>query len=189
MKRRIGTYVAGACVAGLVAGMPLAMLPQAASASESLIAASAHDESAAQVETSGSGTMTRDMNVCLYGPPPVFEREPVQVLYGPPNIMMLKDNPMTAKGAAKAVKSSKAALRAYTFRKAITVKKAKGTVTFSKVAKGSSKALSVDAETGAVKLSKGAKKGLHILKVKVKASGNDRFAPAMKIVTVKVRVK
>lgn len=179
MKRKIGTYIAGACVAGLVAGVPLAAVPDAGPGGQA---------QAAQTITIAKIGVSEDVSVCLYGPPSVFE-EPVQVLYGPPSISTMWPNPMVVKATPKAVTASKAALRAYTFPRAITVKKAKGAVTFAKVAKGSSKALSVNKRTGAVKLAKGAKKGLHTMKVKVKAAGTNRFVSTWETVTVKVRVK
>ena len=71
--------------------------------------------------------------------------------------------------------------------KAITVKKAKGKVTYKKL-KGSSKKLSVT-KTGKIKVKKGTKKGTYKIKVKVTAKGNSSYAAKSKTVTIKVKVK
>ena len=71
--------------------------------------------------------------------------------------------------------------------KAITVKKAKGKVTYKKL-KGSSKKLSVT-KAGKVKVKKGTKKGTYKIKVKVTVKGNSSYAAKSKTVTIKVKVK
>ena len=101
-------------------------------------------------------------------------------------------NPMKVKGLTATVKASKLKSKSTQVAKAKAFKfkaKPKGKVTYQKVAKDSSKALSVAKETGVVKVKKGTKKGLYKLCVKVAAAGNWAYAPKSQVVTVKVRVK
>ena len=68
-------------------------------------------------------------------------------------------------------------------------KAAKGKVTYTRVAKGSSKYLKVNKKTGAITVKKGAPKKTLAVKVKVQAKGNANYKAATKTITVKVRVK
>lgn len=70
----------------------------------------------------------------------------------------------------------------------LSVKGANGGVSYAKVAKGSSKALSVNAKTGKVTVKKGTKKGTYSIKVKVTAKGDAKHAAYSKTVTCKVKV-
>ena len=88
----------------------------------------------------------------------------------------------------KTVKASKLKKKALAF-KLITVKGAKGKVTYAKVAKGSSKKLSVNKKTGKITVKKGTKKGTYKLKVKVTAAATAKYKKATKTVTVTVKVK
>jgi len=72
--------------------------------------------------------------------------------------------------------------------KAFKVKKAVGTVTYKKVAKGSAKQLKIT-KTGKITVKKGTKKGNYSLKVKVTAKGDANHKPFTKTVVVKVTVK
>lgn len=67
-------------------------------------------------------------------------------------------------------------------------KKAAGTVTYKRIAKGSSKWLSVS-KNGVITVKKRAPKKMHAIRVKVSAGGNMNYKKAAKTVTVKVRVK
>lgn len=69
----------------------------------------------------------------------------------------------------------------------ITVKKAKGTVTYARV-KGNSK-ISINKKTGIVTVKKGLKKGVYKVKIKVVASGNDNFKKKTKYAWITVKVK
>ena len=252
MKRRIKTYVAGACVAGLMAGVPNAAL-----AGSSATDGGADAEGAVVTISEGEFTSSSNMVVALYGPPSVFEERtpllygppsafegdstdgeagnvssdgqddstatdgqsegaaadgqsegteegtagessneivavvggPVQALYGPPPIVLKRDNSMVVRTTNKVVKASKLTAKKKVLRKAIKVKNAVGTVVFTRMKKGSSKSLKVGKKSGAVTVAKGTKAGKYAIRVKVKAAGNSRYAPATKIVTVKVRVK
>ena len=95
-------------------------------------------------------------------------------------------NTMTVKASTKTVKYKKVKKAKRTF-KAITVKKAKGTVTYTK--KGGSKKLMVNKKTGKITVKKGTKRGIYKIKVKVKAAGTSKYLAASKIVTVTIKVK
>ena len=71
--------------------------------------------------------------------------------------------------------------------KAITVKNAKGDVTYAKA--GGSKKLTVNKKTGKITLKKGTKKGTFRIKVKVKAAGTKNYKARSRTVTVRVKVK
>ena len=98
-------------------------------------------------------------------------------------------NPMTAKVAKKTVKAAKLKKKAVTVSKAVVVSKAQGKVSYAKVAKGSSKQLTVNAMDGKVTVKKGTKAGTYKVKVKVTAKGNANHKPGSKTVTVVVTVK
>ena len=66
--------------------------------------------------------------------------------------------------------------------KAITVKKAQGTVSYAKVKKGSSAKLSIDKKTGKITVKKGTYKNV----VKVTAKGNAKYQKGSKVLKVKV---
>lgn len=100
-------------------------------------------------------------------------------------------NPMKVTAKAKTLKAKKLKKKAQKF-KAITVKGAKGEVTFVKVKvnkKKYAKKFAVDRKTGKVTVKKGLKKGTYKLTVRVSASGNGRFGPATRDVAVKVKVR
>lgn len=88
----------------------------------------------------------------------------------------------------KSVKASKVKCDSATV-KPIKATKAKGKVTYAKVAKGSSKRLTVNAKTGKITVKKGTKRGSYKIKVKVTANGNKYFKSKSQVVTVVVKVK
>lgn len=98
-----------------------------------------------------------------------------------------------ANNGAKVTTATKS-VKAASLRKAakavscLSVKGANGGVSYAKVAKGSSKALSVNAKTGKVTVKKGTKKGTYSIKVKVTAKGDAKHAAYSKTVTCKVKV-
>ncbi len=101
-----------------------------------------------------------------------------------------RKQPMTVKAAAKTVKLKKVKKKAQIVSGAITFKKkAQGKVTYTKVAKGSAKVLTINKKTGKITVKKGTKKGTYKIKVKVAAAGNANYAAGSKIVTVTVKVK
>ena len=76
------------------------------------------------------------------------------------------------------------------FFRAVTVKKAAGKVTYSiSGTKKAKKALKFNKKTGKITVRKKTGKGLYKLTIKVNASGNSKYLPGSKTVTVKVRVK
>ena len=99
-----------------------------------------------------------------------------------------KANTLYAKG--KTVKVKKAVVKkknvAVKRSKAITVKNAKGTVTYKK-SKGNKK-ITV-AKNGKITVKKGLKKGTYKIKIKVTAKGNAEYKAGVKTVTVKIVVK
>lgn len=99
-------------------------------------------------------------------------------------------NPMVVASRAKVVKYSKLKKKAQTFKGGVVFKrKAQGRVTYAKVAKGSSKRLSINKTTGRITVRKGTKRGSYSMKVKVTAAGNSIYKAASKTVIVRVRVK
>ncbi|MBQ9015701.1 MAG: hypothetical protein IJ109_06210 [Firmicutes bacterium] len=108
----------------------------------------------------------------------------VQLLVGKKNTMTAKGKTITCKTRLKKNKTKKS--KTFKASKAITVKKAKGTVTYSKV-KGN-KRIKV-AESGKITVKKGIKKGTYKVKVKVTAQGTGTYLAGSKTVTIKVRVK
>ena len=97
--------------------------------------------------------------------------------------------PMTVKAKTVTVKASKLKKKNLTVSrsKALTLKKAKGTVTYKKI-KGPKK-ISIDKKTGKITLKKGLKKGSYSLKVKVTAKGTTNYLKGSKTVTIKIKVK
>ena len=71
----------------------------------------------------------------------------------------------------------------------LSVKKARGTVTYSLVKSRSSQALSINKKTGKITVKKGAKRGTLVAKVKVRASGNASYKPATKTVKATIVVR
>jgi hypothetical protein len=190
MKRRIVRYVTGACVAGVVLSAGGALAP---------------DQALAVETENGEWQVSVNENITLYGPPSTFDPDapvqplygpppegfiepPQQVLYGPPPID-LRVNPMTVTVHDRAVAASRLAESRKVFKRAIVVSKAKGEVSFEKVAKGSSDQLIVNKKTGMIAVKKGTKKGLYTINVRVSTPGTAKYANAAEIVTVNVRVK
>ena len=74
--------------------------------------------------------------------------------------------------------------------RAVTVKGAKGKVTYKITGSSKSKkALKFNKKTGKITVKKGTKKGAYKLKIRVKAAGTALYKAGSKTVTVKVRVK
>ena len=97
--------------------------------------------------------------------------------------------PMTVTKKLKTVKLSKVKKKKQVVKKAIIVKNAKGTITYTRVNKGSSKYLTINKKTGNITVKKGIKKGTYKIKVKVSAAGNSSYQTGSKTVTVRVKVK
>ncbi len=99
-----------------------------------------------------------------------------------------KTNPLTAKGKTKTVKYKTVKKKSIVFARkdAITIKNAKGKVTFKK-AKGNKKIAVSGA--GKITVKKGLKKGTYKVKVNVKAAGTSSYKAATKTVTVSIIVK
>ena len=99
-----------------------------------------------------------------------------------------KANTLSAKGKTVTlkVKSLKKKNQTVKLAKAITVKNAKGAVTFKK--SSGNKKISV-AKNGKITVKKGLKKGTYKVKVKVTAAGNKEYKTAVKTVTVTIIVK
>lgn len=98
-------------------------------------------------------------------------------------------NPMTVKVAKKTIMADALKRSDVTVKKAITVKKAKGKVTY-KLKSGSSKGVSIS-KKGVITVKKGTyKKGKTLTaKVSVKAAGSTKYRALTKTVTVKIKVK
>ena len=97
--------------------------------------------------------------------------------------------PMKVATKAKTVKLNKVKKSAQTVTGAITVTKPQGTVSYTKVAKGSDKNMTINKKNGKIVVKKGTKKGKHKLIVNVKAAGNANYKALTKKVTVTITVK
>ncbi|WP_295999660.1 BspA family leucine-rich repeat surface protein [uncultured Adlercreutzia sp.] len=98
--------------------------------------------------------------------------------------------PMTVKANAKKAKAKTLKKKAVALSKTVTVKKAKGKVTYKNVStQKAAKKFKVNEKTGKITLSKGTKKGTYKVKIKATAAGNSSYKAGSKTVTVKVVVK
>ena len=99
-----------------------------------------------------------------------------------------KANTLSAKGKTVTLKAKSLKKKNQTVKlaKAITVKNAKGAVTFKK--SSGNKKITV-AKNGKITVKKGLKKGTYKVKVKVTAAGNKEYKAAVKTVTVTIKVK
>ncbi|MCR5665631.1 MAG: chitobiase/beta-hexosaminidase C-terminal domain-containing protein [Eubacterium sp.] len=100
-----------------------------------------------------------------------------------------KTNTLTVKAKKAKVKYKKLKKNKQTLKvsKVLTVKKAKGSVTYAK--KSGNKKIEINKKTGKVTIKKGLKKGTYRVKVKVKAAGNAKYKSLTKTVTFKIVVK
>ena len=177
MKRWVTRCAAGMCIAGMVAAVPGVASAEVPDAGEGSVSFSASE----------------NMNYALYGPPPGSYNpidEAPQLLYGPPSMFGKQVNTMSVTSKkAVSTKASRLAEGAKVFRKTVFVRDAQGDVKFSKIAKGSSKRLSVNKKSGAIKVKKGTKKGTYRIFVAIRAMGNDKYYPAYEEASVTVRVR
>ena len=115
-----------------------------------------------------------------------------------------KANTLKVKGKTIKLRAKKLRKKSRTIKRAnaISVSKAKGSVTYQKVQVSKknknkkyikkakyAKKITVNRKTGKITVKKGLKKGTYKLKVKVTAAGNDKYKPAKKTVTVKIRIR
>ena len=99
----------------------------------------------------------------------------------PQNMIITAKNKTVKK---KSVKKKKKKIKG-----TIKVKGAVGKVTYKKIAKGSSKKLSINSKTGVITVKKGTKKGKYKIKVKITAAGNSQYQNASKTAIVVIKVK
>lgn len=98
--------------------------------------------------------------------------------------------PMTAKAKTKTLKASSCKAKAVACKKLVTVKKAKGAVTYANVSTARAvKAFKVNAKSGVITVPEGTAKGIYPVKVKVVAKGAGSYAYGTKTVTVKIKVR
>jgi hypothetical protein len=98
-------------------------------------------------------------------------------------------NPMRVKAVARTAKYATVKKGAVTVAAPLKLtKKAQGTVTYARVAKGSSKVLSVNKKTGKVTVKRGTKKGAYKVRIKVTAKGNANYKSLSKTLTCTVVV-
>ena len=107
----------------------------------------------------------------------------------PPVPVVKGKQPMKVTAKQKTVKFSKLKKKKQLVKKAVIVKNAQGTVTYTKVKKGSSARLFINKKTGAITVKKGTKKGTYKIKIKVTAKGNAEYLAGSKTVIVKIKVK
>ena len=98
-------------------------------------------------------------------------------------------NTLTVKAKSPTVKyvSLKKKNQTLDVKKALTVSKAKGTVTYAKAS--GNKKITVNKKTGKITVKKGLKKGTYTVKIKVNAAGNSTYKSKAKTVAVKIKVK
>lgn len=105
-----------------------------------------------------------------------------------------KKNTLKVKAKKVTIKASRLKKKAVKIarKKAVTVTKAKGKVTYKKVSvikKKFAKKITVNKKTGKITVKKGLKKGTYKLKIKVTAAGTTAYKAGSKTVTVKIKVK
>ena len=107
-----------------------------------------------------------------------------------------KANPLAVKAKKVTIKFKKLRKKnqSVALKKAMTVSKAQGTVTYAissakKGKKNFKKKFKINKKTGKITVKKGLKKGTYKLVIKVKAAGNSNYKTATKTVTVKIKVK
>ena len=98
-------------------------------------------------------------------------------------------NGMKVSVKAKSVAQKKLKKAKQSISKALKVTGASGKVTYAKVKKGSSGALSINKSNAKITIKKGTKKGTYKIVVMVKAKGDANHKAASKTVTVKTKVK
>jgi hypothetical protein len=98
-------------------------------------------------------------------------------------------NTLAVKAKTATVKLSKLKKKNQTvaLNKVLTVRNAKGKVTYAK--SSGNKKITINKTTGKVTVKKGLKKGTYKVKVKVSAAGNNDYKPGAKTVTLKIKVK
>ena len=107
-----------------------------------------------------------------------------------PNVSVQDPNPLKVSAKTAKVKYKKVKKKTQTLAvsKVLTIKDARGTLSFAKVS--GNKKIKINSKTGKVTVKKKLRKGTYKVKVKVKAAGNDEyFASAWKTVTFKIKVK
>lgn len=98
-------------------------------------------------------------------------------------------NPVTVKGKTVKIKYKKLSGKNQTIalKKAFTIKKAQGTVTYKK--KSGSKKITINKKTGVITVKKGLKKGTYPLKISLTAAGNDNYKKKTVTAAVKIIVQ
>lgn len=114
---------------------------------------------------------------------------PTQQPTQPDKKVVKAKQPMKVTAKQISVKWSKLKKKNQLVKKSILIKKAQGTVSYTKIKKGSSAKLSINKKTGVITVKKGTKKGVYKIKVKVTAKGNTKYLAGSKIITVKIKVK
>ena len=97
-------------------------------------------------------------------------------------------NPLELKVAKRKAKLAQVKKKSLVIACPIVVSKAKGRLSYSKVAKGSSAALTINKSTGKVTVKKGTKKGTYKIKIKVSAAGDANYKAAGKTLICKIVV-
>jgi len=108
---------------------------------------------------------------------------------GSPTKTTIKNNTMKVSG--KTVKVKKSTLKKKSVKiarkKAITVKSAKGTVTYKK--KSGNKKIIINKKTGKITVKKKLRKGTYKVKIQVTAAGNYDYRKAVKTITIRIKVR
>ena len=135
---------------------------------------------------------TLTFEVTADAPAPVPKPTP----FSPAPSVSKKANPLAVKAKKVTIKFKKLRKKnqSVALKKAMTVSKAQGTVTYAissakKGKKNFKKKFKINKKTGKITVKKGLKKGTYKLVIKVKAAGNSNYKTATKTVTVKIKVK
>lgn len=104
------------------------------------------------------------------------------------------ENPLKASGKNVRMKAKKlkAGKQSVAVKKAVSVRDARGKLTYSKVSvdnKKYAKKFTINRKTGKITVQKGVKKGLYKMTVKVRAAGTSAYLPKTVQTVVKVRVR
>jgi hypothetical protein len=104
-------------------------------------------------------------------------------------VVVKMNNPVTVKGRTIKAKAKTLKKKSLTFAKpkVLTVRKAKGTVTYTKAS--GNKKITINRKTGKVKIRKNLKKGTYKVKVKVRVAGNASYKAGTRTVTFRAKVQ
>ena len=105
-------------------------------------------------------------------------------------VVQKKDNPLAVKGRTAKVKYSKLKKKKQTLAIGKVVSftgNGQGQISYLKTS--GNKKITINKKTGKITIKKGLKKGTYKVNVKISATGNAEYKPAVKVTTIKIKVK